>query len=390
MFPVPGRNRKLQRDWAEDLGSGASVGAGNYPAKYSLKITTANCGSAAQPDFVVYGTGSPVSGTQATIAAFDNLYSGCSGTVPKVYWAYNTGGTVGTSPVFSLDGTQVAFTQADALGNGSLVLLKWAASTTETIAGPASLTAVSAASYATCATPPCMTTLALVDATLPAPDTNSSVFYDYSSDTAYVGDDSGFLHKFNPVFNGVPNEVTSVVWPVPVNILTPMPLTDPVYDTVSGNVFVEDQGGYLYAVNSTTGAVTQSGLLDYSTVNDGGPGFIQGPVVDSSAGFVYAFAPSDNSASCSGGACAAIYQLSTTFSANATGAEAKVGAAGGSPSPLYIGAFDSVYQNSTDPPTGHIYVCGNTGATPTLFEVPIAAGVFGTPVTGPQLAVTAT
>ncbi len=182
---LPVKNHKLQRDWAEDLGSSATVGAGNYPAKYSLRITTANCAGAAQPDFVVYSTGLTGSSSQASMVAFDNLYSGCSGTVPGVYWAYNTGGgTIGTSPVFSLDGTQVAFTQADALGNGSLVLLKWAASTTETIISPLSLTAVSAASYATCATPPCMTTLALTDSALPASDTSSTVFYDYSSDTA--------------------------------------------------------------------------------------------------------------------------------------------------------------------------------------------------------------
>src|ERR1700730_10135546 len=108
-----GKNSKLQRDWSRNLGNGAKLGATNYPAKYLLQTTTANCASAAQPDFVVYGTGLAGSATQASIAAFDNLYSGCTGTVPSVYWAYNTGGTVTTSPVFSRDGTQVAFVQTD-------------------------------------------------------------------------------------------------------------------------------------------------------------------------------------------------------------------------------------------------------------------------------------
>src|SRR5271168_91418 len=39
--------------WQENLGTGATMGALNYPAKYSLTTTTASCTS----DFVVYPTG---------------------------------------------------------------------------------------------------------------------------------------------------------------------------------------------------------------------------------------------------------------------------------------------------------------------------------------------
>jgi len=85
---------KIRRDWSEDLGTTASIGAGNYPAKYSFSITTANCGSATTPDYVVYSTGLIGSGTQASIVAYDNIYTGCSGTIPSVYWAYNTGGQI--------------------------------------------------------------------------------------------------------------------------------------------------------------------------------------------------------------------------------------------------------------------------------------------------------
>ena len=124
-------------------------------------------------------------------------------TVPSVYWAYNTGGhTIRTSPVLSLDGTQVLFVQTDGV-QGSLVLLKWAASTTETTGSPTTLTRVTRASYPTCLAP-CMTTAVLRDAGGTADDdTKSSAFYDYSNDTAYVGDNSGWLHKFTPVLNGV-------------------------------------------------------------------------------------------------------------------------------------------------------------------------------------------
>ena len=124
--------KNFKRDWSENLGSGASAGAGNYPAKYSFDTTTAFCDGALppnQPDFVVYSTGPAAAppATQASIVAYDNLYQGCGGATPLLYWAYNTGGEILTSPVLSLDGTQVAFVQTTggAPGVASLVILKW-------------------------------------------------------------------------------------------------------------------------------------------------------------------------------------------------------------------------------------------------------------------------
>ena len=217
----------IQGDWNVYLGNLGTVGAGNYPAKFSFDITAASC-TAPQPDFIVYNTslagsdtavaaidtgtfsarataGSTITITNgpntlvmiengtnsnlaagigtfsraggglgatnlatainiagngsfvgvsatsagavvtvtaatagivgnsitvqsatspasnftwtfsnfvngasgvATIAAFDNLYSGCTGTVPSPYWAYNTGtgATAATSVVLSKDG----------------------------------------------------------------------------------------------------------------------------------------------------------------------------------------------------------------------------------------------------------------------------------------------
>jgi hypothetical protein len=51
---------------------------------------------------------------------------------------------------------------------------------------------------------------------------------------------------------------------------------------------------------------------------------------------------------------------------------------------LYQGDFDDAYLNSGDA-TGNMYVCGNTGGAPTLYRIPIAAGVAGTVVQGPVL-----
>jgi Ice-binding-like len=575
------KNHKLQRDWAEDMGSGASVGAENFPAKFSFAITQANCVNTAQPDFVVYSTGLFGTAAQASIVAYDNLYSGCSNlhlgtaanfavlasatvtnagdtvitganigispgtsltgfppgvltnpavqhlgdsvasqaeadantafnyfqgltgaagitspldgqtlipglykaasslalsagatvtldgngtyifqigstldlagtvvlsggatagnviwlvgssatlegttlaigniiaqasitldagaslagraialagavtmvdnavttvdTVPSVYWAYNTAGdTILTSPSLSLDGTQVLFVQTDG-EQGSLVLLKWAASTTETTGNPTSLARVTRALYPTC-TAPCMTTELLRESGGTVDDdNNSSPFYDYSNDTAYVGDNSGWLHKFTPVLNGVLTEVRTRGWPVQVNPGAPTALSDPIHDSASGNVFVEDGGGVLYLVNSTTAAVSKSGQLDF------GGGLVPGPIVDSTAGLVYVFASSDGTTRCTGGAaCAAVYELTTTFFPGAVGSKVVVGdstVSGTPPNPLYIGDFDSTYQNSVNA-TGNLYVCGNSGGPPIVYQVAIQGGVLGTAKVGPVL-----
>jgi hypothetical protein len=371
------RTGTMHHDWSRDLGSGGSVGAGNYPAKFSFSSTIANCGGAAQPDFVVYSTGQAVSGTQATIVAYDNLYNGCGGTVPSVYWAYNTAGQILTSPVFSRDGSQVSFVQT-AGGVGSLVLLKWQASASETVGSPGVPTLVVPALYSACVTP-CMTTIPLEDGSLlTTNDTTSSVFYDYVGDTAWVGDSRGWLHQFTSVFLGTPAEVRTSPWPVQVNPLGPLPLTSPVHDHVSGNVFVGDGRGFLYRVNASTGTVTQSGQLDF------GNGITDGPIVDSGNGLAYVFASSDGTGACLGGTdCTAVYALSTGFAPGDLGSEAIVGNStitGIFPSLMFIGGFDNAYYTSTNG-TGNLYVCGNTGGRPTLYQVPILSGAFGsTPV----------
>ena len=105
--PVPVTSKpkeSIKTDWSESLGTGTGgLSAGQYPAKYSLETT-----GSSSSDFAVYPTGHAGSTTQATIAAFNNMYA----TTPATYWAYNTGGGTATlSPVISLDGTQVAFVQ---------------------------------------------------------------------------------------------------------------------------------------------------------------------------------------------------------------------------------------------------------------------------------------
>jgi len=366
---------RLKRDWSEDLGSGGSVGAGNFPAKFSFNLTIANCGNTAPPDFVAFSTGLAGSLTQASIVAYDNLYSGCTGTVPSVFWAYDTGGQIKTSPVLALDGSQLAFVDTNA-GAARLVLLKWAASTTETVTSPLTLTPVTPALYRACAAP-CMTTIALLSGTNTATDdTTSSVFYDYGLDSAWVGDSQGWLHQFTGIFGGTPTEVRTSPWPVHVSLTA---VTSPVHDRVGGNIFLSDVGGFVYRVSTATGAVTKSAQLDH------GAGFVVGPVLDLTVGKVYAFASNDGSAgatSCAGtpGPCSAVYQLPTTLSSSS---KITVGS-GSTTNPMYIGTFDSLYRNSSSA-TGNIYVCGDTGGNPILYQIQITAGVMSAASVGPVL-----
>jgi hypothetical protein len=355
-------HHRMHRDWSWDLGSGGTLGAGGYPAKFSFSSTVATCGIVtppAIPDYTVFGTGLAGTTIQGSIIALTNLYKGCSGPTPGSYWSYNTGGKVNTSPVLSLDGTQVAFVQT----NGTLsvlVLLKWTPFDGQVQNPATDLQSVLPGAYLTCSPLPCMTTFALG-----ANDTNSSVYYDYGNDTAWVGDDSGKLHQYTGVFLGTPTEVTTGGWPAAVGGV----LTSPVHDDGSGNTFVANASGFVSSVSSG-GVVTTSAKLDSGT------GFTEGPIIDSSAGMVYAFSSNDGGTPSPS---AAVFQLTTSFAGGATGTEAKIGAPTAGTTPQYKGAFDHTYINAATP-TGNMYVCGNPGGNPTLYQIPISANVMGTPL----------
>jgi hypothetical protein len=361
-----------------------------YPAKYSFNTTTANCDSAATPDFVVFNTGVAGSASQPSLIAYDNIYAGCSTAsvpVPNVYWQYNTGGTASTSPVLSSDGTQVVFIQTEGTA-AYLVILKWAKDS-----ALATLANTAAASYRGCLAP-CMTTLEFNGA---HNDTASSPFYDYKNDVLYVGDNNGRLHQFAHIFvSGTPAETTTGGFPAEFSATNA--LTSPVLDTVSGNVFAgptgTGSGGNLHrcqlptppAAPTTCTIVTVTGLAD-----TGGEGFGDGVLVDSSAGKVYAFV-----AATSSGSNAAVYQLPVAFAAaawNAAG-EGVTEETLGEGSTTYItnhGIFDNLYFTSGTH-TGNLYVCGRatSSAIPTLWRVPIANDVLSAAVVGPALATAGT
>jgi len=428
----------LNKDWSMVLGGSATVGAGMYPAKFSFNpIGTANCGSATSPDFVAFNTSTAGSSTQATIVAYDNLYSGCTGQVPSVYWAFNTGGTAKTSAVLSPTGSQLAFIQTPSTGNAELVLLTWKAKPTgrnltsgttniksgsttftttsgltsmdvgagisgtgiptgDTIATvtsatagtlttaatgagtsgealsitadagyPDTLTATPASSYYNCAAP-CFTTISFSGTS--RADSISSPYYDYGSDTLYVGDASGGLHKFHPVFDATPAEVETSGGPWAA--ASTAALSSPVYNGT--DVFVGDVSGYLYSVNSS-GSVVKSVELAVS------PGIVDSPLIDSSAGQIYVFVSADMNGSNTGNsacqaegkgalACDGIINLPATFTATTEFTESVTGV--GTTNVLYDGAFDNLYWVNG---TGNIYVNSSTGTNePKLMEVPVS------------------
>jgi len=246
----------LHRDWAVNLGTGATMGPGNYPAKFGFDVTKADCAA----DYVVYSTGLAGSGTQASIVGFTNLYSGCGGTVPTVSWAYDTAGQILTSPITSLDGTQIAFVQTNAAQWGTLVVLKWAA-LSGSISLPVTPASAAPAGYQACGAP-CMTTITLKDGSgNPTDDTTSSIFYDYKNDIIWVGGARGWVHKITGVFKGTPTEVTTGGFPAHVS--SAPSTSSAVYDAVSNNVFVGDGTGKVYAISAADGTVTPSGQLDF-------------------------------------------------------------------------------------------------------------------------------
>jgi hypothetical protein len=361
-------------------------GAGGNSITLAENITGAVFSWAGGATALTGGTGTA---GQPTIVAFNQLYSSCGTTVPATYWSYNTGAAAftETSPVLSLNGTQVAFVQRTGTV-ASLVLLKW--SSTGTVGAPTAPSSQTLANYRGC-TAPCMTVMTFNGS---PNNTNSSPFYDYIKDILYVGADNGTLHKFTGVFNGTPAEVTTAPWPVAVIASPGNILSSPVYDSGTGLVFVGSArtttGGMLHSVNASTGAVVSSGQL----AANNSFGLDDPPIVDSTAQRVYAFVSSDVGASgtnCNTAPCASVYQFTTAFTGGSAGTKFYVGR-GPVTGVLYAGAFDNDYYDyatgTAASPTGNLYVCGSLAATitrPTLWKIPITNNVMGTPVVGPTL-----
>jgi hypothetical protein len=357
----------LQTDWNTGLGNSGFVKGNTFPAKWTLDV---NATPSCTQDYVAFPTGANGSASQASIVAFNQLYSTqgstggqCAQNGPSVAWAYinapcpalSSSDPIKGSPVLSLDGSKIAWVTAtgkvQVLTVGTTGL-NGAAATQGAILPPV---------------PECIGGLinnaVLSSVTLsgsPAAS-NSAVFVDYLGDVGYVGDDSGKLHKLTPFFNGSLAEVTTGGWPVTVSSATTKILTGPVFDSISNNIFIgDDEGtaGKLFYVRIAAGSL---GACNAGS-NGGNPpclgnatltvssqkGLSDSPVVDSSNGWVYIQTSNAN------GTNAQIIQADTTLT---TVSPANVGGTSGND--LHSGAFDNTYFNSG--PTNsnaRYYVCG--------------------------------
>ena len=359
--PIKPRTPAIHKDWSMSDGTTA-IAANAFPAKYSFSTTTASCS-----DFIVYPTGSAPG--SATMIAYSNIYTGtCTGTVPTVAWAYNTGGASTLSPVLSPDGSQVAYIQVNA-NVASLVLLKPLLTSGGTVGSPAAATLQTAANYRTC-TAPCYTTITLSGN---PNDTNSSPFYVYyGTDTMYVGDNSGKVHKFTGVFSGTPAEASTGGWPVTASTQTSPILTSPVYDSgASQLLFVGDGTGYLHSV-TTTGATSQTVLTSNQMVC-GTAGMVDPPIVDSSTENVYIFVGygCDTNHNSYVNRFAAGTSISATYGQNYA-SFANSGTSNPTSTSARTGTFDNTYYSGAGT-TGNLYACVNG----VLYQIPMS-GLSGT------------
>ena len=252
----------LKRDWNMPLGPLGKVGAGNYPAKFSFN------GPPSCSDIAVFNTSLAGSGTQATILAFNNLYTGgtspCTSTNPSVAWAYNTttGDTVVTSPVISGGGDQVAFISSNG-GHAYLNVLRpvTGQGTSYTALGTIGTTTAAPSAYSTCkaGSGSCLLRIEFANTDN---DITSSPFYDYASgtDTLWVGDANGNLHKFVGVFQGsLPGEAAGnsfVTNPLTASGTTITVSTASFTSADVGDTITDSRGGIQAATTIT--AVTSS------------------------------------------------------------------------------------------------------------------------------------
>jgi hypothetical protein len=307
---------------------------------------------------------------QANLLGLTNLYSGTGGlcgAAPTVLFSYEVGtGTVETSPVLSLGGTKLAYVESITGGSKFHVLTLGTTGSNGT-----SATSPVTPGTGNNAADTAITMNGSVSVTLGSP------YYDYTNDIAYVGDNSGKLHKFTPVFNGTPAEITTGGWPITVssgNILT-----GPTLDSTSGNIFVGDSVGVLRFVSTVAHCgVTAPPCVGTTTVNvgTGGSGgtasgrpIIDPPVVDSSTGMVFAY---DGCGLPAGGSCGPGNGFGEVMQATTALASPKwieLGVGSGTNN-MHIGAFDNFYYEGPVQ-DGHLYICGQPSLLqqPTLYQV---------------------
>jgi hypothetical protein len=231
-------------------------------------------------------------GTQANIVAFNQLYSGSTGsplcglTHPEFIFSYASGvGPVATSPNISLGGTKTSYVENDPNIGAILHVLMFGSGSTEYGTGCASTN--NGAFMPTCATDPVipgstpgstatdfMLPLGLVAANAAtgvagAADSFSSPFIDYADDTTFVGDNNGYLYSITPTFNGTPAYVGGS-FPVQVSATPPSATPTKVTATttvVTVSVTNSLSLGELVTISGVTANGTHCSAADAAAIN---------------------------------------------------------------------------------------------------------------------------
>src|SRR5258708_3930132 len=115
------RPATLKPDWNTNIGTNAAVTATTFPAKWTFDV---NATPSCTADYVAYPTGVNGSATQASILAFNQLYTTqgsvgglCNANGPSVAWSYinascptvTSSDPIKSSPSLSNDGKKVAW-----------------------------------------------------------------------------------------------------------------------------------------------------------------------------------------------------------------------------------------------------------------------------------------
>ncbi|MGB7022490.1 MAG: hypothetical protein WBD73_01710 [Candidatus Acidiferrales bacterium] len=357
----PPRNKHSKVDWAVSLGGGGGI-SGTAVAESPAKYTFSTSGTPSCSDFVVYLTAANnvKVGTQADLVGLTNLYTDsagdgyCPGTGPTFLFSYAIVGTTGfgkygssLSPVLSLDGTKVAWIQGGGTNAATLHVTTWATGSGQGTNATTGSVAVNGASsdivLAYTATSGCTGTLKT--------DSDSDMYVDYSSDTAFVSADNGILYDISGIFHGTP----TVKFCITVNASAGSHMGGAVYDSLLNEVFVSDSSTvYAYTVGGTSFTLAASRKYAASAQSYAA----SAPVLDAFNGFIYMFTTYDNEAT----AHTSVAQLPTSL---ASVVYVPLGPVGTTPSvELNHGAFDNSYYNfGLANAASTLYSCGTDSTT---------------------------
>lgn len=352
-------------------------GGQTMPAKYTFDVTAM---PSCTGDFVAVGIpANAVTGTQANIVGYNNLYTPtdgtsdtCTGSGPNVMFSYASGtGEVPGSVALSLDGTQLAYVEDQLTGISVFHVL-----TIGTNAGSEGTSPTSPVTPGASGSNAVDTSLTLAggSGSCPTQSSTTSPYIDYADNAAYVttyawtgaGVGAGCVYRIDNVFGDTGPTVPTIAW----SIQTTAVPSSPVADAITHNVFFTDSNGNIDVISDTGTPSSYASLTVAAGATSENP-----VIIDNTNGMVYA-----------------------TFNTNGTNAvvvqapeslASSVSAPVGLGDTFFTGPYDVDFSNAwyTGGPTmagALLYVAGNdttTGTVPTLYSVAfggVTAGVMNT------------